>query len=382
MTNKNKQSNNIAPNNLGLDLSSALDFALNAQIFVLQGQFKEAKNLLNELNVQAQSSNSPLLACIHDFIEAWLTLKQTNKQNAFNSIKLAFEKTEKENIQAFPGFMQSLIIECSYSLTFEHQQPQFIHQLIQNLKFSPITPSDNPWYLKIKTFGHFSIEINGLTIDQNSRSNRRSVELLQTIVALGNQQVNKSYLSQILWPESEGDKANHALESLIHRTRKLVGHNVLTIDSGRVVLNKTLCWVDCWALNAITINDHMTENATIITQQQLLRIYQGPFLNHFEASFSLITQEQHRRKFLTLVKQLSLKLQQFNDELTIELWLQAIDREPHEEDLYFELAQFYSKKGFYSQAKRTYQRCQNILMATYNASPSEAFKKFAEREYL
>lgn len=371
---------------LGFDFGVALNSNLCAQLYVLQDDFTAAEIELNELWQLAENNNSQLVRVMYQFANAWYQLKKYDPAQALPEIQKAFKAAKAEGILAYPGLIHSVIGELALVAIMHKCSNVFIVKMIRRWNLIPFSSiqlyNDWPWSVKVQTFGDFTVEVDGQPIDQKNRLHRRSIELLKTLVSLGATQVSKVKLSQILWPDSEGDKAIHALENLLHRTRKLVGNDTLISNGGKIDLNTERCWLDTWALQSV--KEHLiNQEKCLQTKKYLLDLYQGEFLTDFENSSVLNEREKQRRQFINQValvgEQLASSKQ--HDELT-DLWQQAIEREPYHEALYFSLAQHYIGLGSYSEAKQTFQRCQKIIQATYGTSPSIDFQKFAEQESL
>ena len=75
------------------------------------------------------------------------------------------------------------------------------------------------------------------------------------MIALGGENVSEERLSDLLWPDAEGDAAQDALSTTLHRLRHLLTHDAIHRQAGRLSLDRRHCWVDAWAL------DHMLERA-------------------------------------------------------------------------------------------------------------------------
>ncbi|MCK7497369.1 MAG: hypothetical protein MZW92_46165 [Comamonadaceae bacterium] len=59
-------------------------------------------------------------------------------------------------------------------------------------------------------------------------------------------------LAELLWPEADGDAAQRAFDTTLHRLRKLLGHErAVVLSEGRLSLNPTVCWVDAWTLERL-----------------------------------------------------------------------------------------------------------------------------------
>ncbi len=105
-----------------------------------------------------------------------------------------------------------------------------------------------PYRLKIFTLGRFALEISLTGQRAIRKTPSKPLELLAILVAAKGE-IEKSYLLDILWPETEADVAYHNLETTIYRLRKMLGHKDFIKSRGRTVsLNADNCYVDIWEL--------------------------------------------------------------------------------------------------------------------------------------
>ena len=105
--------------------------------------------------------------------------------------------------------------------------------------------------VKIFTLGRFLTEIEGSPIRFAAKAQREPLELLKALVALGGETAPVEHLTESLWPEAEGDKAQGSLAATLHRVRGLIGNATLRHGDARLTLDPGCCWVDAWAFTAL-----------------------------------------------------------------------------------------------------------------------------------
>lgn len=364
----------------------ALNCSLSAQLYTLLGDNDKAQDELNELLLLIDKNNSQLLTTMHAFGYAWMCLKEYGESMALDKVLLAFSLAENEGILAFPGFLHTVMAELALQMVKNQMHNHFVLKMINRWGLIPTSSFSHlehwSWKVKIHTFDDFKVEIDNQTLG-NGNSHRRSFDLLELLATLNQQRISKTKLSTLLWPDSDGDKAAYALENLLYRTRNLLGSELLLIQAGEIELNKTYCWVDNWALVNLDVANSDGELQCRDNAKQLMHIYKGALLPSNETEIALIKREKMRKVFCEKAISLGDKLVHYcDDELLTQFWLQAIDREPLQESFYFKLAQQYSESGYYSEAKQTYQSCQNLLQSSFNTPPSKQFQDFVAREYL
>ena len=123
-----------------------------------------------------------------------------------------------------------------------------VHQLIKHLNLLPdqsaMMLENWPWPMRIYTLGDFIVEIDGQPLTFIGKTQKKPLDLLKAIIALGGHDISTKLLSEALWPDSEGDDAQHALAITLHRLRKLVGHEVITQHQGQLSISSLHCWSD------------------------------------------------------------------------------------------------------------------------------------------
>jgi LuxR family transcriptional regulator, maltose regulon positive regulatory protein len=105
-----------------------------------------------------------------------------------------------------------------------------------------------PWPVKVFMLGHFEVWRDGKPIPFSRKEQKRPLTLLKGLIALGGDNVSEERLSDLLWPDADGDAAQRALATTVHRLRQLLTHDLIHRHGGRLSLDRRHCWVDVWAL--------------------------------------------------------------------------------------------------------------------------------------
>jgi hypothetical protein len=105
-------------------------------------------------------------------------------------------------------------------------EPDYVRQLVAARGLPPDEerPSDAwPWPLRIYALGRFEVLRDGAPLAFRGKAQKKPLELLKTLVALGGEAVDASRLAAILWPDAAGDAAKVSFDSTLYRLRKLLG---------------------------------------------------------------------------------------------------------------------------------------------------------------
>ena len=143
-----------------------------------------------------------------------------------------------------------------------------------------------PWPLRVRTLGGFAIERDGAPLKFARKAPKRLLDLLRLITALGGRQVDASRAAAMLWPDAEGDEARDALKTMLHRTRSLLGADLLVVRDGQIAFDEELTWVDTWALEYVCgriesllgariAAAHVDDGELTMRRAQLFSLYRG-----------------------------------------------------------------------------------------------------------
>ena len=134
-------------------------------------------------------------------------------------------------------------------------EPEYVLTLVRarNLRPDPSAMEFEqwPWPIKVYTLGSFAVWRDGQPIRFSGKAQKRPLALLKGLIALGGENVSEERLSDMLWPEADGDAAQQALATTLYRLRRLLQHDVVHRQAGRLTLDRRQCWVDAWVLEYV-----------------------------------------------------------------------------------------------------------------------------------
>jgi hypothetical protein len=110
-----------------------------------------------------------------------------------------------------------------------------------------------PWPVRVLTCGGLRIEVDGTDGMTGRKTAKRLLQLLGALVMAGGQGEEPAVLVDKVWPDADEAQGTQSLHTALHRLRQLLGHPEAVITrGGRIGLNRALCWVDAWALDALS----------------------------------------------------------------------------------------------------------------------------------
>ena len=261
----------------------------------------------------------------------------------------------------------------------------FVHPVaaygILGLKQPAHTPEAPAWPLRIHALGQFALQVHGQALTFSRKAQKKPLDLLRMLIALGGVRVETSALTGLLWPDAEGDAAKISFDSNLYRLRKLLGvDDLLTLSEGKLSLDRERCWVDIWAVEDLVARverevhgSHGIDGVDCSTlAKELLRLYSGHFLEkESQEAWAIAARDRLKAKFLRAVTLLGSSLEAAGQwEQATALYSQALELDNLAEALYRRLMIAYRERGEPAEALNVYRRCRHMLSVVLGAKPS------------
>ena len=260
-----------------------------------------------------------------------------------------------------------------------------VQQLIKHINLHPdesVKMLENwPWPIRIYTLGGFAVEIDGQPLQFAGKTQKKPLELLKALIALGSQGISNTLLAETLWPDAEGDGAQHTLAITLHRLRGIIGHDAITQHQGQLSISPEHCWSDLRSFQYYLsagenelARDHLNE-AWHFTKKAL-QLYKGAFLENDSTSYWALSRcERVRRKLLHYIDEICRRLCHNNRyEQAIEGYLKGLDVDDLQEHFYRGLIFCHHQLGQEAEALSVYRECHKLLYAVLGHPPSSETK--------
>jgi DNA-binding SARP family transcriptional activator len=271
----------------------------------------------------------------------------------------------------YAGFLRQLpeLMAPLFALALEHQvEPEYTRSLIRERQLTPPSPATAhwPWPLALRTLGDFVVLRDGTAMVSKGKAQKRPLDMLKALIALGGRSVDASVLTAQLWPDAEGDDAKTSFDSGLYRLRKLLAvDGALTLAVGKLSLNPTLVWLDVWAF------EHALD-ATPPDVETALGCYRGHFLG-LEApapwAMPLRDRLQARLARAVLARGQALEAQQDFAAARV-LYERALELDNLAEAIYRRLMVCQRELGDPTGALTTYRRCRELLSIVLGRKPA------------
>ncbi len=176
-------------------------------------------------------------------------------------------------------------------------------------------------------------------------------------------------MTDALWPDAEGDAADQALRTTLHRLRRLLRHEqAVQLTDRHLHLDTRWISADCLAFDRAARLPGLTGRADL---QRVLQHYRGAFLEGEPAAWAQALRDRLRAAFLSLAQRLGDLLERDGDwPAAVECYLQAIAAEPVAEAIYRRLMNAHAQLGSRSEAMAAYQRCRQTLLTRQGVGPA------------
>lgn len=258
-----------------------------------------------------------------------------------------------------------------------------VRQVVRNNTLIPSKPPGDlatwPWPIRIFTLGRFSVSRNDEPLRFLHKAQKRPMELLQALVAMGGRAVSRIHLEDALWVNASGHSAHVSFNMTLHRLRKLIGHDSIVLEEGKLTINPRVCWVDVWAyerhlrrIEALLLENGHAQPELSRLVARLMELCQGPFLGREEEQpWMLPLREKLRHRMRRLCRDLGRYLgRQGRCEQALAVYRMALEVDPLAEEFYRQLMICFAVLGRDSEALVAYHNCRRNLQVHINAPPS------------
>ncbi len=359
---------------------------LQAQALALNGQAEAARAHLTRPREFAQRFPSPMTGFQADLVEAYAWFSQGEAAQGLAALRRALAVGRRLNAMGiFPFWLPQMLTPLCVRALEADIEVDYVRRLIRRRGLLPDSPTTEnwPWPIRVYTLGRFAVLKDDVPISVAGKTQKKPLELLKALIALGGRSVAASTLAETLWEDSVDGAARHALDMAVSRLRKLLGDDrTIQIQEGKLSLNDKLVWIDAHAFERLAgdFEKHPGEAGLNLAQQAMAR-YTGAFLaGDEEATWLLGRRDRLRSHYLRLVTADGSALERLGQSnQAIDIYRRALELEPLAEALYQSLMRCQLELDEPAQALETYRRCRQMLSVVLSVSPSPQTEKLAER---
>ena len=349
-----------------------------ASAYAMRGELDRALAGFREARACCAAQQAPAFDAPIAVIETLLALREGADSTGL--LARSVEMLAGARNLTFLQYVPELVAEFAAAGLAAGLAVDYLQELIRRRKLAPPSPDSAawPWPVRVSTMGPFMLAIDGTPLRSTGKAQRKSLDLLQSLIALGGHDVATHVLIGNLWPSPEGD-AGRAFESTLYRLRKLLGRDdaVLLVD-GKLTLNVNIVWVDAWALErrldeadaALAAAAGGPLRAEIA--EPIFALYRGHFLEgEGDAAWMLGMRQRLRGRLLRNLVALGQSLADDGEtERAARLYERGLELDNLSEELYRQLMLTYRKLGQAAGALEVYRRCRHLLSVVLGVKPS------------
>ncbi len=345
----------------------------NAELVASDGRLDLADALIarsREIISKGGPLLSPHVAALR-FVEAFVALRR-------GSVSLAQEKLTLALAIARPGNRSTRLrfLECSMPPLFclalrEGIEVDLVQELIRKFRLPPPedAPENWPRAVRIVTLGRFEVEVRGEPLVFARKVPKKTLNLLQALVAYGRETVPERWLCDALWGDEEADAAHQALSITVVRLRKLLGVGDAVLQrGGKVGLDRRLCSVDAWRF------EQCADTGDEAAVDTALSLYRGEFLPDEEAApWTVTARERLRGKYIQALAGRARTLENSGcAEAALALYERGFDADPIVERFHQGIMRCHRALDQPTEAVAAFRRARRVLSVTLGVAPSSA----------
>ncbi|MDH5229573.1 MAG: hypothetical protein OEY38_05900, partial [Gammaproteobacteria bacterium] len=211
-----------------------------------QQQYEEAEYKLAQAFDYAHSFQAKQVEFSCWLFKARIETKQGNHENGVYALQKALALGRDHNFLVSIFMLPDILTELCVTALENKIEEDYVSKLINHNNLTPESPPVHlenwPWKLKIYVKNQFKAVVEQKEISLSGKTRK----LMEILIDCQGRNVDEGKIKDILWPHAEGDKADQNFKTTLHRTRKVIGNETITLKNGKVSLNKNKCWVDVW----------------------------------------------------------------------------------------------------------------------------------------
>lgn len=324
-------------------------------------------------------------AAIHaDLLDAWRLRQEGDTAAALAPLRAALARLSEESEGflwlALPQILQPL---CALALQ-EEVETETARAVIRVFRLAPPSeaPRNWPWPLSVQCFGGFELRVQGEPLPSRGKSKHRQLEVLKLVAAHAPTPVATTKVAELLWPDSDGDAARHALETTLSRLRTTLGCEAFRVEHGAIALDGSVCRVDAVLLEGRIgkLESAVAAETIVAGAAAVLDLYRGELLAGESAAWLLLRREYWHgriaRALGTAARQLA-AMDRCED--AAHLLEHALAADPFSEPLTTALMEICLNAGRYAEGMAAYRRYRRMALSALGVPMAAEVESLARR---
>ena len=370
----------------GNPVSQALDCLLGAHVFEAAGDRPRADELLEEAHRLGIENRLDFIVFVCLLTKGFFSLRLGDGSSAEEALREGMRIGRERGYSGLYLWRPEFLATVAAKALEAGIEVEYVRELIRKNRLVPDPSASDleqwPWPVKVYTLGRFSLVVDGKVLPSARKTRQKPLLLLKGLIALGGREVPEEQLSEILWPDADGDLAHQSLAKTLERLREMLGDDrAVLLRDGRLTLNNRHCWVDVWEFErtlgradaAGKPGARLTGDEEVARlAERAIALYRGTFLSgETFCSFIVTHRERLRSKFLRTVVQAGSHWEQAGElEKAVGCYQKGLEIDSLSEEMYRGLISCNVRMGRAAEAHAVYQRCCKTFSAVLGVSPS------------
>lgn len=353
------------------------------------GETVEAKKRLGRLRGLARETGSLLFDYIRFMTEALYYLNGGKERECVEALAKSLAIGRKNGIRYLNIIKPETSARLLAKAIMAGVETHFAKELIRSNSLVCPDPEieDWPWQLRVRTLGSFETWREEEKIRFTRKAQQKPFDLLKAVITLGGKSINERLITDMLWPDAEGDAAHSAFATTLHRLRQLIGcDRALELKDGKLTLDGRYCWVDLWALEAALkrVEGHLKAGCAgdaLKDMDRALELYRGDFLSaDADILWTVQARDRVKDRLLKALGEISIHLiSQSKADAADEFLGRGLAIDECNEGLCQRLLGLYVDSGRRREALGLFEKFKKALAAKVGVEPAPATKAIIER---
>ncbi|WP_413935171.1 BTAD domain-containing putative transcriptional regulator [Nitrospira sp. BLG_1] len=343
-----------------------------AKVLVEMGEFAKAREQLEEALEYARIMRSSLLE-VHSLLSlAQLFFREGHIDHGQASLQEGLRIASRNDYLVLENWWRPKVMADLMAHALEAGiEVEYVRSVIQrrNLRAPSAALTRWPYPITITTLGRFELVMADVPITMLGKTQRKPLELLKYLCTVGEQGLHQDLIEEALWPEADGEAAEQAFRTTLHRLRKLLRHeDAVQLADRHISLDPSLVALDHVAFDRMAQNADRTDTVAL---DRVLALYRGHFLQGETAPWVFLVRERLRARFLEFTDRLGTLLEERGQpDEAVQRYLRALEVEPTAEVMCRRVMMTYVRLGRSTEAIGIYHRFSHALRTKLGVAPT------------
>ncbi len=366
------------------ELAAKTGFPINASdshfsmaiISNAQGNHKKAREHSAALHKVSFRMGSALVKYKALLVDALIAFGAGNENEGLRQLRDALVLGKERGFIFFRWWLPEMMTRLCMKALEAGIETDYVKNLIRTCNLVPDDPplhlENWPWPLKIRALGEFRVLRDDKPLRYSRKAPKKPLELLRVIIALSGKNLSEERLTDLIWPDAEGDSGRRSLNVTLVRLRELLGvRDALQVNEGMISLNDRIVWTDVWAFERlIRAAEAESVSPSHYFLEKAIAIYHGHFLAEESGSWAISPRERLRELLFHAIESLGRYWEQNREwQKAIEVYRKGIQADDLIEKCYIRLMSCLLKTGSHAEALSVYRRLKKTLDG-YSVEPS------------